>query len=59
MHIFFIPVGAPMEIEKNLNPSNEEVDAIHAKFTSKLVELFETEKSKYLKNHENTRLVIT
>nr|XP_032518635.1 2-acylglycerol O-acyltransferase 2-like [Danaus plexippus plexippus] len=52
-------VGKPMEIVKNLDPTDEEVDDIHKEFIRRLIELFETEKSKYLKNHEKVNLVIT
>ncbi|XP_026484302.1 2-acylglycerol O-acyltransferase 2-like isoform X2 [Vanessa tameamea] len=52
-------VGVPMEIEKNLDPTSEEVDAVHAEFTRRLIDLFESEKSKYLTDHKNTHLVIT
>ncbi|KAL4706787.1 hypothetical protein ACJJTC_018168 [Scirpophaga incertulas] len=51
-------VGEPMEVKKNLEPTREEVDAVHAQFTERLVDLFETHKAKYLKNHEKTKLVI-
>lgn len=52
-------VGAPMEVTRNLEPTDEEVDEVHAEFTKRLVQLFENEKSKYLKNHEEVQLVIT
>ncbi|KPJ03386.1 2-acylglycerol O-acyltransferase 2-A [Papilio xuthus] len=52
-------VGTPMEIERNLEPTDEEVDAVHAEFTRRLIELFESEKSKYLKDYKNKTLVIT
>ncbi|XP_041970330.1 2-acylglycerol O-acyltransferase 2-A-like isoform X1 [Aricia agestis] len=54
-----VVVGAPMEVERNLDPTDEEVNAVHAQFTEKLIQLFESEKSKYLQNHENTELIIT
>lgn len=56
---FFLSVGAPMEVERNLDPTDEEVDAVHAEFTKGLIDLFEKEKSKYLKDHEKVHLVIT
>ncbi|XP_004922950.1 2-acylglycerol O-acyltransferase 2-A [Bombyx mori] len=52
-------VGTPMEVKRNLDPTDEEVDEVHAEFTRRLVQLFENEKSKYLKNHEEVQLVIT
>jgi hypothetical protein len=48
-----------MEVEKNLDPTPEEVDAVHAEFTKRLTELFETEKFKYLKDHKNATLVLS
>ncbi|XP_045494257.1 2-acylglycerol O-acyltransferase 2-like [Colias croceus] len=52
-------VGKPLAVPRNLDPTDEEVDALHAEFTKRLIELFETEKPKYLKNHENISLIIT
>ncbi|XP_026321870.1 2-acylglycerol O-acyltransferase 2-A-like isoform X2 [Hyposmocoma kahamanoa] len=52
-------VGRPMEVVKNLEPTDEEIDAVHAEFTERLIELFESEKKKHLKNSENVQLVIT
>ncbi|KAI6190552.1 Acyltransferase [Aphelenchoides bicaudatus] len=40
-------VGAPIHLEKNPNPTQEEIDVIHAKYVAKLVELFEAHKHKY------------
>ncbi|CAB3221099.1 unnamed protein product [Arctia plantaginis] len=52
-------VGAPMEVKKNLEPTPEEIDAVHAEFTTRLVALFESEKKKYLKYHKDAQLIIT
>nr|XP_034830197.1 2-acylglycerol O-acyltransferase 2-A-like [Maniola hyperantus] len=52
-------VGEPMEIERNLEPTDTEVNAVHAEFTQRLIALFEAEKSKYLKDHDKVKLVIT
>ncbi|CAH2070949.1 unnamed protein product, partial [Iphiclides podalirius] len=52
-------VGVPMEVERNLDPTDEEVDIVHAEFTKRLTELFENEKARYLKDHEKVHLVIT
>ncbi|CAH2105857.1 unnamed protein product [Euphydryas editha] len=52
-------VGAPMEVDRNIEPTDEEVDAVHAEFTKRLIDLFESQKSKYVKNHENIHLIIT
>lgn len=48
-----------MAVEKNLEPTDEEVNAVHVEFKKRLIELFESEKHKYLKNHETVQLVIT
>ncbi|XP_028172003.1 2-acylglycerol O-acyltransferase 2-like [Ostrinia furnacalis] len=53
-----VVVGAPIHVERNLEPSTKEVDSLHATFMDKLTELFETEKAKYITNHENVKLVI-
>lgn len=58
MYALIISVGAPMEVNKNLEPTKEEIDAVHAEFTQRLIELFETEKKNYLKNYEDARLDI-
>ncbi|CAK1546251.1 unnamed protein product [Leptosia nina] len=52
-------VGEPLEVERNPDPTDEEVNALHAEFTKRLIDLFEAEKPKYLKNHEKTQLIIT
>ncbi|KAL0833004.1 hypothetical protein ABMA28_001124 [Loxostege sticticalis] len=52
-------VGTPMPVQKNLEPTPEQVDAVHAEFTKRLVELFDKEKANYLPNHKDVRLVIT
>ncbi|CAD5224360.1 unnamed protein product [Bursaphelenchus okinawaensis] len=40
-------VGAPIRVERNQNPSREEVDELHKLYKTKLVELFESHKAKY------------
>lgn len=52
-------VGAPMEVKRNLEPTTEEIDAVHAEFTERLQALFESEKKNYLKYHEDANLIIT
>lgn len=51
-------IGAPIHLKKTPNPSNEEIDRIHEQFCTQLKELFETNKSKYVENHENVHLEI-
>lgn len=51
-------VGAPIEVEKKLNPSTEDIDELHEKFCKALNELFETHKAKYVEKSENLKLAI-
>lgn len=52
-------VGAPMDVNRNLDPTDEEVDAVHAAFKESLTDLFNKEKVNYLKNHKDFTLIIT
>lgn len=52
-------VGTPMAVERNLEPTDDEVNAVHSEFTRRLTELFESQKAKYLKDYKNKTLVIT
>lgn len=38
---FPLPVGKPIEVERNENPSREQVEALHKKYTDALTSLFE------------------
>ena len=40
-------VGAPVEVEKNTTPSQEELDELHIRYIDALVQLFEDNKEKY------------
>lgn len=51
-------IGAPIDVPNNIQPSNEEVDAMHSLFCDRLVELFETHKHKYVEDHENIHVQI-
>ncbi|KAF2886935.1 hypothetical protein ILUMI_19238 [Ignelater luminosus] len=51
-------VGRPLDIEKIENPTREEVNNVHEKFVARLIELFEEQKHHYLKDPENTSLII-
>jgi hypothetical protein len=44
---FVNAVGAPIEVEKNTSPSQEELDALHTRYIDALVQLFEENKEKY------------
>lgn len=49
-------VGAPIQMEKNESPSNEEIDKMHAKFMVELEKLFEDHKKTYIKNADKIKL---
>ena len=40
-------VGAPIPVEKNTNPSNDEINTVHKQYTDALVALFEKHKIEY------------
>ncbi|GMS92990.1 hypothetical protein PENTCL1PPCAC_15165, partial [Pristionchus entomophagus] len=40
-------IGEAIHVEKNTNPSQEEVDKMHTAYCEKLIELFETHKANY------------
>lgn len=49
-------MGTPINVEKNENPSKEEIDTLHKKFIDALEELFNSEKHKYIENPDNVEL---
>jgi 2-acylglycerol O-acyltransferase 2 len=51
-------VGAPIDVEKILTPSKEDVEKLHAKFMVELEKLFNEHKSKYLENPDEVQLVM-
>lgn len=51
-------IGAPIHVKKNLNPCDEEINNIHELFCKRLIELFETHKSKYVDDYENVHVEI-
>lgn len=54
----YFAVGEPIDVIKTENPTQEQIDELHAEFVTKLTQLFETQKKNYIKNHENTHLEI-
>lgn len=50
--------GAPIDVVKTAEPSEELVDEYHQKFTDGLIDLFETNKVKFIKEHEGAHLEI-
>lgn len=59
-YIFFksLAVGAPIDTVQKDDPTAEEVDKLHGYYTEALEKLFEANKSKYVKDYENVKLVI-
>lgn len=57
-HPITMVIGAPIKLEKNINPSNEMVEEIHQLFCKQLIELFETHKKTYIENSENVHVEI-
>ncbi|XP_031639967.1 2-acylglycerol O-acyltransferase 2-like [Contarinia nasturtii] len=51
-------IGAPIHLEKNPNPTQDEVNKTHDLFCAQLRELFETHKSKYVENSDKVELEI-
>ena len=51
-------IGAPIDVPKTEEPSNELVDEYHKKFMDGLINLFETNKVKFIKQHEGVHLQI-
>lgn len=51
-------VGEPIEVERVENPTSEEVNELHKKFTDSLVKLYDEYKDKVEPNQKNVKLVI-
>lgn len=51
-------VGAPIEFQKNADPTMDEINAVHVTFCKALQDLFEAHKSKYIENSEMVQLEI-
>ncbi|XP_037029113.1 2-acylglycerol O-acyltransferase 1-like [Bradysia coprophila] len=49
-------VGAPIHVEENISPTEEEVSEVHTLFCKQIRELFEEHKSKYVENSEHVML---
>jgi 2-acylglycerol O-acyltransferase 2 len=50
--------GAPIPVEKNENPTHEQVDAVLEKYIKALHELFDAHAEKYIKDPEHRKLII-
>lgn len=51
-------MGAPIDVKKTILPTTEDIDRLHALFCERLIELFETHKSKYIEDYKNVHLEI-
>lgn len=51
-------IGAPIQVNKNPNPSDAEIEELHALFCKRLTELFNTHKTKYVENSGNVQIEI-
>lgn len=45
--MFFLSVGAPIEVKQNPQPSPEEINSVHQKYIQALSDLFDDHKEKY------------
>ncbi|KAF5299134.1 hypothetical protein FQA39_LY02307 [Lamprigera yunnana] len=50
--------GEPIEVQKTENPTQEQIEELHTKFTEAIKNLFNTQKHKYVENAEHVDLVI-
>lgn len=57
-HPITMVIGAPIHLNKNENPNEEELNKIHDLFCTKLKQLFESHKNKYVENADNVHLEI-
>ncbi|KAF2905490.1 hypothetical protein ILUMI_00688 [Ignelater luminosus] len=51
-------IGKPIEVKKVANPTQEQVNELHAEFMKQIANLFEEQKYNYLSNPEQTKLII-
>jgi hypothetical protein len=51
-------VGAPIEVTKNLKPSQSDIDNLHARYMEDLEKLFDEHKWKYLNDARNVHLIM-
>lgn len=49
-------IGSPIPVSQVENPSRDQVSELHQLFCERLVELFETEKNKYVKDADNVHI---
>lgn len=49
-------IGAPIHLEKNPNPTPAQINEVHELFCKRIIDLFETHKSKYVEDYENVQV---
>lgn len=55
-HSISTVIGAPIHLDKIIDPSEELIEKTHKEFCTRLNELFEAHKSKFVENHEEIHL---
>lgn len=58
MFVSTTSVGSPLIVQKNENPTRDQVDKLHDHFCEHLNKLFETHKAKYIEDYEQVHLNI-
>lgn len=53
-----VVIGKPIELQKSLKPSTEDIDLLHETYTQKLIELFEEYKHQFIENADNVFLEV-
>ncbi|XP_062543067.1 2-acylglycerol O-acyltransferase 2-A-like isoform X2 [Armigeres subalbatus] len=51
-------IGAPLHTKKNENPTQADIDDLHAKFSKALVDLFDKHKPKFIEDYKNVKIVL-
>ncbi|XP_017888720.1 2-acylglycerol O-acyltransferase 1-like isoform X2 [Ceratina calcarata] len=51
-----VVVGSPLDVPKVEEPTREQIDEYHEKFIKHTIDLFETQKHKYIKNAESVKM---
>ena len=54
----FFPVGAPIDVKKNPNPTREEIEDLHTQYVEALKDLYERYRYKY-SQYPDTDITIT
>lgn len=47
MKFFLIPVGSPIDVCQNVNPTKADIDNLHQRYTKELIQLFEQNKNQF------------